>query len=43
MEIRIIKQLYKQIYIGTGTIRDTETGDPARLPAHVAERWELIK
>ncbi len=25
------------------TTRDTETGDPARLPAQVAGRWELIK
>jgi hypothetical protein len=23
--------------------RDTETGDPARLPAQVAGRWGLIK
>jgi hypothetical protein len=26
---------------GSGANRDTETGDPARLPAQVAGRWGL--
>jgi hypothetical protein len=30
-------------FVLTGWSRDTETGDPARLTAKVAERWGLKK